>query len=493
MYLYMYICNDYWSELLKFTKKIYSMKKHLLIVSIFLLGTFVSQAQWQPDVRLTNNSSTSNTSLNNAWCTAASGDTVHVVWDDQRDGNYEIFYKRSTDGGLTWGADIQLTNSVYSYDPCITVSGSDVHIVWQQEQNGYYEIYYKRSLNGGENWEADQRLTTNTSDSWNPSVTLSGSVVRVVWEDERQGNSEIYYKVSTNGGVTWNADMRLTNDPANSWNPTVAVSGLDVHVTWYDDRNGSGNWEIYYKRSTDGGLNWGTETRLTNNSHVSRYPCIAVSGSVVHLVWHDDRDGNFEIYYKRSTDGGLNWGADTRLTNALDISMYPNIAVSGSVVHLVWFDLRDGNYEIYYNRSADGGINWETDTRITNELAFSFYPSVAVSGNMVHIVWQDTRDGNNEIYYKRNPTGDPVGIGESTLSVNSILISPNPFSNEITVKTGINEPSEIIIYDMISRIVMSQKFTNTATLNTSQLGKGIYVFEVKDKNALLGKGKIIKD
>jgi hypothetical protein len=173
--------------------------------------------------------------------------------------------------------------------------------------------------------------------------------------------------------------------------------------------------------------------------------------------------------------------------------MYPNIAVSGSVVHLVWFDLRDGNYEIYYNRSADGGINWETDTRITNELAFSFYPSVAVSGNMVHIVWQDTRDGNNEIYYKRNPTGDPVGIGESTLSVNSILISPNPFSNEITVKTGINEPSEIIIYDMISRIVMSQKFTNTATLNTSQLGKGIYVFEVKDKNALLGKGKIIKD
>ncbi len=469
------------------------MKKHLLIVSIFLLGTFVSQAQWQPDVRLTNNSSTSNTSLNNAWCTAASGDTVHVVWDDQRDGNYEIFYKRSTDGGLTWGADIQLTNSVYSYDPCITVSGSDVHIVWQQEQNGYYEIYYKRSLNGGESWEADQRLTTNTSDSWNPSVALSGSVVRVVWEDERQGNSEIYYKVSTNGGVTWNADMRLTNDPANSWNPTVAVSGLDVHVTWYDDRNGSGNWEIYYKRSTDGGLNWGMETRLTNNSHVSRYPCITVSGSVVHLVWHDDRDGNFETYYKRSADGGLNWGADTRLTNASDISMYPNIAVSGSVVHLVWFDMRDGNYEIYYNRSADGGINWETDTRITNDLAFSFYPSVAVSGNRVHIVWQDTRDGNNEIYYKRNPTGDPVGIDEPLISGNTIEVFPNPFSNEITVSNSKNELCEIILFDISSREIVQRKFTYSTTVNTSQLAKGIYIFEVRNNNTLLRKGKIIKE
>ncbi len=469
------------------------MRKHLQIASIFLLGTFVSQAQWQPEVRLTNNPSASNTSLNNAWCLAANGDTVHAVWDDQRDGNFELFYKRSTNGGVSWGEDTQLTNTVYSYDPCVAVSGSVVHIVWQEERDGYYEIYYKRSTNGGESWESDIRLTTNTSDSWNPSVAISGSVVRVVWEDERQGNSEIYYKVSTNGGETWNADTRLTTDPANSWNPSIAVSGLDVHVTWYDDRNGSGNWEIYYKHSSDGGLSWGAETRLTNNSHVSRYPCIAVSGSIVHLVWHDDRDGNYEAYYKRSTDGGLSWGADTRLTNAADISMYPNVAVSGSVVHLVWFDMRDGNYEIYYNRSTDGGINWEADTRITNDLALSFYPSVAISGNTVHVIWQDNRDGNNEIYYKRNPTGDPVDIEEPLISGNTILVFPNPFSNELTVSNSENELCEIIIYDISSREIVQKKFTQSTTVNTSQLAKGIYIFEVRNKNAVLRKGKIIRD
>lgn len=469
------------------------MKKQLLLISIFFLGTMISQAQWQPDQRLTNNPSPSNTALNNAWCVAASGDTVHAVWDDQRNGNYEIFYKRSTDGGLTWGADTQLSNSIYSYDPCITVSGSVVNIVWQEEIDGYYEIYFKRSTDGGATWDADKRLTTKTSDSWNPSVAISGSVVRVVWEDERQGNSEIYYKTSTDGGVTWGADTRLTNDPANSWNPTVAVSGLDVHVTWYDDRNGSGNWEIYYKRSADGGLSWGAETRMTNNSHISRYPCIAVSGSAVHLVWHDDRDGNYEIYYKQSTDGGLSWGADTRLTNAADISMYPNVTVSGSVVHLVWFDMRDGNYEIYYKRSTDGGTTWEADTRLTNDLAFSFYPSVAVSGNTVHVVWQENRDGNNEIYYKRNPTGDPVGINDPIVSSNTIQISPNPFTNEITVSNTENEPCEITIYDITSRKMAQKKFSNTTTINTSQLGKGIYIYEVRNQKIILQKGKIIKD
>ncbi len=467
------------------------MKKNILFTSLILMGAFASQAQWQPDQRLTNNPSPSNTSLNNAWCVAASGDTVHVAWDDQRTGNYEIFYKRSTDGGLTWGADTQLTNSIYSYDPCITVSGSVVHIVWQEEKDGYYEMYYKRSVDGGVTWDADKRLTTNTSDSWNPSIAVNGQVIHVVWEDERQGNSEIYYKGSTDGGVTWGADTRLTNNPADSWNPSVSVSGPVVHVVWYDDRDG--NWEIYYKRSADGGLSWGPETRMTTNTNVSRYPCIAASGSVVHLVWHDDRDGNYEIYYKQSTDGGISWGTDTRLTNAAEISMYPNVAVSGPAVHVVWFDMRDGNYEIYYKRSTDGGISWESDTRLTDDPAFSFYPSVAVSGNAVHVVWQDARDGNNEIYYKHNPTGDPVGINEPLISGNKIGVSPNPFTDEITVSNSKNEPCEIIIYDITSRKIMQKKFTNTVNLNTSLIGKGIYIFEIKNKETILRKGKIVKE
>lgn len=469
------------------------MKKHLLFFSITLLAALVSQAQWQPDVRLTNNPSPSNTSLNNAWCIAASGDTVLAVWDDQRAGNYEIYYKRSTDAGVTWGEDVRLTNSAYSYDPCITMKGSVVHIVWQELCDGYYEIYYKRSTDGGITWDADTRLTSNTSDSWNPSIAVTGSAVHVVWEDERQGNSEIYYKGSNDGGTTWGTDNRLTNDPSDSWNPSVAVSGSVMHVAWYDNRNGSGNWEIYYKRSSDGGVSWGDETRMTNNTHVSRYPCIAVSGSMVHLVWHDDRDGNYDIYYKRSTDGGMNWSADTRLTTDPGNAMFPCVAVSGSTIHVVWIDPRDTpKVEIYYKRSANGGLSWETDEQLTDS-PLSTYPSVALSGSVVHVVWQDMRDGNYEIYYKRNPTGDPVGINEPLTSSNTIQVFPNPFTNEITVSNSGNEPCEISVYDVTSRRILQKKFSNTATLNTSVLSKGIYTYEVKGKNSILRKGKIIKN
>lgn len=80
---------------------------------LFVAALFLSQitlAQWEPDVRLTDDPSSS------LLCTspgthsiAASGDSIHVVWSDNRDGNDEIYYKRSVDGGLTWGDDIRLT------------------------------------------------------------------------------------------------------------------------------------------------------------------------------------------------------------------------------------------------------------------------------------------------------------------------------------------------------------------------------------------------
>jgi hypothetical protein len=122
-------------------------------------------------------------------------------------------------------------------------------------------------------------------------------------------------------------------------------------------------------------------------------PSLAVSSPTVHVVWHDYRDGNWEIYYKRSPNGGISWETDTRMTDAIGDSDYPSVAVSGSVVHVVWYDSRDGNYEIYYKRSTDGGINWEADTRLTNYDGESDHPSVAVSGSVVHVVWRDKRDG----------------------------------------------------------------------------------------------------
>ena len=48
-------------------------------------------------------------------------------------------------------------------------------------------------------------------------------------------------------------------------------------------------------------------------------------------------------------------------------------------------------------------------------------------------------------------------------------------------------------HDIASRKLLQQKFTNAVSLNTEQLAKGVYLYEVRNKNGVIKKGKVVKD
>jgi hypothetical protein len=282
------------------------------------------------------------------------------------------------------------------------------------------------------------------------------STVHVVWTESRDGNQEIYYRRAGNWGLNWTPSVRLTNNSDASITPTVCVNGVNVYVVWCDTRDG--NQEIYFKRSTDEGITWSQDTRLTNDPAFSVLPFVSVSGSYVHVIWYDYRDGNNEVYYKRSTNNGINWTEDTRLTNDPNDSHDPYIASSGSNVHVVWHDNRFGNYEILHKMSRDNGSTWPTDDdRLTNAPSASAVATIVPSGNYSHVVWQDNRDGNLEIYYKYNPIGNITGI----TNINSGLPEefkleqnyPNPFNPETTIKFEIPQSSftKLVIYNVLGK------------------------------------------
>ncbi|MCI0474004.1 MAG: FG-GAP-like repeat-containing protein, partial [Ignavibacteria bacterium] len=383
-----------------------------ILVFLFVLIPALASSQWLPDLRLTNAAGNSNLSHNSQRCIGAYENNVHIVWFDDRDGNQEIYYKNSSNNGMTWSADLRLTNNASSsYLPSLNVSGQLVRVVWDDNRDGNREIYYKYSSNSGTSWSADIRLTNNTGQSYAPNISSSGQNLHLVWIENRDGNPEIYYKRSTDGGTTWSADVRLTNNSAASESPNVAVYGQTVYVIWDDGRDGS--TEIYYKSSSDGGINWGTDIRLSDLPNDSGYPSFAIYDQNLHVVLYDRRDGNAEIYYKRSVNGGAAWSADIRLTNASNDSYFNNIEVYGQIVHAVWHDYRDGNAEIYYKRSMDGGTTWGTDVRLTNQSAASVYPFIALSRQFVHVAFYDNRDANYEVYYKQNPIGNAVAAVDS--------------------------------------------------------------------------------
>jgi hypothetical protein len=151
--------------------------------------------------RLTDDSGASFTSGNNARCVACDAvGEVHVVWSDDRDGNFEICHK--VFDGMTWSGDERLSaDGNLSWAPSMAaVPGGDVHVVWHDDGNRDTEVYYK--YHDGVGWGPDERLTDAAGTSADPSAVadLVGEV-HVVWHDYRDGNAEIYWKRSYGGAV----------------------------------------------------------------------------------------------------------------------------------------------------------------------------------------------------------------------------------------------------------------------------------------------------
>jgi hypothetical protein len=460
-----------------------------IIIFIFLSLTFnlSTIAQWQADIRLTNDGAQSYFSGNRKHCIASSGSILHVVWHDQRS-NWDIYYKRSSDAGISWGADTRLTNgSGESQEASVAVSGSLVHVVYQDTRDGHWEIYYIRSTDGGLSWGAETRITAvDTYDSGNPVISISGSVLHVAWDEARDGNVEIYYKRSTDNGLSWGTDTRLTNNPASSNFCSLASYSSFVHVVWYDNRDG--NLEVYYKRSTDGGLSWGADTRLSDLSFNSDTPFIEVTGSIVLVTWMDSRDGNSEIYYKRSSDAGVSWSADTRLTNNSAESAGPNLTTSGSNIHLTWQDSRDGNIEIYYKRSSDAGISWGSDSRLTNNSGTSVRSFSTVTGTAVHVVWMDPSPGNWEIYYKMDPTGNPIPTPSPPVLVSPLNnIVGLPLTDTLvwnTVSSATSYRLQVATDAGFSTLIVNDStLTTTSRIITGLSPLTIYYWRVNAKNS----------
>jgi hypothetical protein len=334
--------------------------------------------------------------------------TVHLAWVDQRDGgqNREIYYNRSNDTGSTWRAsDTRISNDpLFSIRTDFAINGNTVHLFWRDNRDGNYEEYYTRSTDGGVSWGPEVRLTNAQGLSGCPFPVVNGDILNLFFRDDRSGTFKIYQKRSIDSGNTWSKDILLTPDGIKAEFPYPAVNRDTIHLVWRDTHDG--NAEIYYKRSIDGGVSWTADQRLTDDPSESEHPKIVVKDNNLHLVWRDNRDGTYEVYYKSSTDDGETWSQDRRLTSKEGQSFWPVLAVSDDLIHLLWCDERNGIQGLYYTFSADSGNSWSVETRLSDFIlpldadVMGAHP-ILVADPYIHVAFNDDRTGENEIYYKR--------------------------------------------------------------------------------------------
>src|SRR3989440_963810 len=103
--------------------------------------------------------------------------------------------------------------------------------------------------------------STNNNDYLVASVLPTGA----------SNGTDVMFARSTNGGQTFSAPQRINDDPINhnKWHifgtPSVAPNGR-IDVVWLDSRNAANNidMQLFYTYSTDGGVTWAANVPVSN-------------------------------------------------------------------------------------------------------------------------------------------------------------------------------------------------------------------------------------
>ena len=358
----------------------------------------------------------------------AMGD-VYVVWYDSYFQGHEpgtMYIDKSTDGGLTFGTDVQVVDFLappkYTYAnsgfkaksfPSAAASPFDInnlYITYTADPDGYFD---KRISNG-----YPPGVPPSASGGEWPVVERNGNYVYSVWRDRRAGaNYDLFFNVSSDNGQSWQTpdigplDNGDTPNANQSWQQKLSSSGNNVYCVWEDYRNGVAN--VYFNYSTNNGLTWNADRRLDNAPAgiAAGNPVIASSGNNVYVAWMDLRNGNGDIYFTNSANNGLTWSTPQRIdagdAPGVNDSHSPKLACVGNYVYCTWIDNRNsGYYQVYFNYSSNAGAGWQSNsTQVSWGTGYTCTMPVRggleATGTFVYACWESdsTSPGVGEIMF----------------------------------------------------------------------------------------------
>ncbi len=299
----------------------------------------------------------------------------------------EMAVARSSDAGRTWTAtyfDPQTGGSMFNDKPMITVDtnpGSPffnrVYVAWDAA-GGPLGIQLSASSDHGVTFSSPVSAGIPMGIGADPFVGPDG-VLHVAWQDFHDSLELV--STSKDGGATFGAPVVIAPTIASFdvGIPAMAVRraliypacGADtsggpnrgtLYCSWTDETTTNG-MDAFVARSTDGGATWGAPVRVNDdptgvaNDQFNQWLAVDPSDGSISVSFYDTRNDpthlSTDVYYARSTDAGVRFGANVKVTTAPtneaiagadpfgnQYGDYEGIAALGGSVHPVWTDRR---------------------------------------------------------------------------------------------------------------------------------------------------------
>ncbi|MDX6545290.1 MAG: hypothetical protein QOG02_1064 [Gaiellales bacterium] len=272
--------------------------------------------------------------------TTSSG-TLYAVY---MQGN-NISFTKSTDHGATFTAPLTISGGTWADKPWMATSanGQDIYVGWSTRGN----VITVESHNGGTSFTTPQQITNESAIYYYPNgaaVLPNGTAVIVASRYPEKGNATkltgpvpiVVFKTS-NGGSTWTRTVVDTLNTgasfATSSVTTVASDAAGTLLLVYSGSTTVGaNGKVYVRRSTDSGASWSAASEMTTSAGGADATSVAAAGKAsgqFAITWMDKRGGGWNVWERESTDGGVTWTADAKVSDAVSGAPYKTAAGFG--------------------------------------------------------------------------------------------------------------------------------------------------------------------
>jgi hypothetical protein len=350
------------------------------------------------------------------------GSNVYTAWSQLVGGQTEVYFRSSSDGGLTWGTIISVTggaggNKVKPQLAVVPGATDRIVIAYQTVTSGVRDIHVQISSNGGTSFGAASAALDAAGDSFHHAIAVSGTTCVIAWEklDTTTLNRDIMSRTSSNGCSTFNAETKINvGSPATRFagRPQVGITSTGGIVWAWREQRSNSTRDVFAAASANATTapiaDIAIDTDATNESD---FPVLRVNEGNAYLVWQEvstASNGGSDALFARSSDGGASWSAPRIIDDPageVSSSFTPVIAIdpraagtADDVVAIAWEDRRQGT-QIFASISSDGGASFSTALRASADSGApvtgqTSTPQIAALGSgILAVVYQNQPSG----------------------------------------------------------------------------------------------------
>ena len=429
----------------------------------------------------------------------------------------------SNDGGLTFINPGVLDPGVFRSDPVLD---------FDSDGNFYYN-----SLKG--TFECDVYKITDGGNDWGSPVPAFGGDKQWMYIDKSGGPSAGHnysnwnasfttcapgaFTRSTDGSDSFENCVQITNDPF--WGTLTVDSNSDLFMV---GRTGANVVVVKSTNAKDPGqtVSWDSSTVIDLDGIMTTSGPINPQGlrgqawidsdrtggpndGTLYVLSTVDRFSNADpadVMFTKSTDGGNNWTAPTRVNIEPGTSSYQwfgtmSVAPNGriDVVYLDTSQAGAGSVDsrLIYCWSDDQGDTWNDYLVISdlfdptigypNQNKMGDYFDMKSDNDFAHLAWCNTLNGGQDVYYSRISPDGILSVDDIAAAEGYGFVSyPNPVVDSTTLQfyTGDDQQATLNIYDLQGKLINNlfdgptsgtQKIEWDATsANGSRVAKGLY-------------------